>query len=92
MNGAVSISRHAIERYIERVEKVDELEAHSRICAMIERSKFWGKVGRVILGNVSLVIDGRCVVTVLTKEHRAKRRNQRRTFEIAEPIQFIAQE
>jgi hypothetical protein len=76
----VAISRHAIERYIERVEPVDELEAHSQIAGMIQRSRFFGRTGRVLSGNVSLVIDGRCVVTVLTKDQRPKKRTARRTF------------
>lgn len=82
----VAISRHAIERYIERVEAVEELEAHSRIAGMIERSKFFGSVGRVLAGNVSLVVEGATVVTVLTREHRPKRKTARRMIELDDDV------
>lgn len=78
----VSISRHAIERYIERVEPVDELEAHSQIAGMLQRSGFFGRTGRVLKGSVSLVVDNCVVVTVLAKDQRPKHRTRRRTFEL----------
>lgn len=82
----LAISRHALERYIERVEPVEEIEAHSRIADIVERSKFFGRVGRIRLGNVSLVVEGATVVTVLTKDQRAKRKNCRRTFDIEDEL------
>lgn len=78
----VTISRHAVERYIERVEPLTVPEARLAIRGMLDRSKFFGRAGRVLKGGMSLVVYDRTVVTVLTKDQKSKRRTIRRTFEL----------
>lgn len=64
----ITVTRHAIERYQERVEPVSDDEAVARLsCPAIEKAAAFGARYVVLgCGNRAVIVDGH-VVTVLAK-------------------------
>jgi hypothetical protein len=64
------VSRHAVERYQERIEAVTKAEARSRIrsaaVAVHQAAAFGATVVRMGDGT-KLILEGTCVVTVLPR-------------------------
>jgi hypothetical protein len=71
----IHITRHAIERYRERVEPVDEGTALARLRSpVISKAVAFGCGSVKLPGGQRVVIEDGCVVTVLPRKRPCRRR------------------